>query len=564
LSGGTQVQLVPDVPSITDGIDSTTEAYFGASPATDDVAGQESSTGGSYNFLTATTPPATATGPVTVLMTDANNDAVFFPSAFSYGPHAHWIDPSALSPAGGTDSILWADGMEVNYANHPSVLIGGAAAGTAPPDFVPVPLQEITVSAPAGNPGWADLKLSLSDGTSETTKNMVQYLAKDVTLTSVAYTSAVYDSTRDRFYLTGADNTVGVFDPATQTLLQPMLSSTASASAVFGSLALTPDNSKLLVSDPTDHSVVVFDLTANSSVAVDVLLPSDGGAQVSGPMPVVALAGDKAFALLTGWDNNEVRQIDLTQMTVTVRTDVRNTSSFSVAPSTMAASTDGSTVLLGGATPGSPTTYYVWQYDASSDAFTAPTTVANSGENEVAVNADGSVLGMGAYTLDQNQLPLVPFPFTGYITLLPGTGALRFSVGSEVEISDTHNGKHLLSLGFSGTPYIAAFAVDPGGQKILICCSSNSLGYYELAVVPLAVATVSPATVTPGASLTVRGSGFVAGTAATIAGVSASCTMVDAQTLQCGVLNANAGLAPMTLSNPDGQTYSMEGAVTVQ
>ncbi len=268
--------------------------------------------------------------------------------------------------------------------------------------------------------------------------------------------------------MTGADNTVGVFDPATQTLLQPMLSSTASASAVFGSLALTPDNSKLLVSDPTDHSVVVFDLTANSSVAVDVLLPSDGGAQVSGPMPVVALAGDKAFALLTGWDNNEVRQIDLTQMTVTVRTDVRNTSSFSVAPSTMAASsTDGSTVLLGGATPGSPTTYYVWQYDASSDAFTAPTTVANSGENEVAVNADGSVLGMGAYTLDQNQLPLVPFPFTGYITLLPGTGALRFSVGSEVEISDTHNGKHLLSLGFSGTPYIAAFAVIPAARKSL-------------------------------------------------------------------------------------------------
>jgi hypothetical protein len=41
-------------------------------------------------------------------------------------------------------------------------------------------------------------------------------------------------------------------------------------------------------------------------------------------------------------------------------------------------------------------------------------------------------------------------------------------------------------------------------------------------------------------------------------------TFVDSQTLQCVVPSANAGLAPMTLSNPDGQTYSIEAAVTVE
>jgi hypothetical protein len=40
--------------------------------------------------------------------------------------------------------------------------------------------------------------------------------------------------------------------------------------------------------------------------------------------------------------------------------------------------------------------------------------------------------------------------------------------------------------------------------------------------------------------------------------------MVDDQTLNCVVPNVNAGLAPMTLSNPDGQTYSLEAAVNIQ
>ena len=151
--------------------------------------------------------------------------------------------------------------------------------------------QYLQVTVAGGNPGWADLTLSLADGTSETTKNMVQFLAQDVTATSAAYTSAVYDSTRDRFYLTGADNTIGVFDPETQALVQPMQSSAVSSGTVLSSLALTPDNSKLLVSDPTDHSVVVFDLTSNTSTAVNILLPSDGAATVSAPMPVVGLAG---------------------------------------------------------------------------------------------------------------------------------------------------------------------------------------------------------------------------------------------------------------------------------
>ena len=564
LSGGTPVQFAPSLPPAgkPDGIGSDAEAYFGATAATKDVVAGLNSTGGPFNALTATAPAAAAGGPVSVLITDAQNNAVLLPDYFSYGPQVHWVDPSAISPSGGTVSYVWADGLQAQYANHPGVTIGGAAAAPSTPNILPVPIRQFWFTAPAGTPGWADFKLSVQDGTSDTAKNMVQYLAQDVTLTSPAYTSAVYDSKRDKFYLAGADNTVGVFDPESQTLLRPIQSSAVSPGAVLNSLALTPDNAKLLASDPADHSLVVFDLAANTSTAINVLVASDGPGATLGEMPVAALKGDQALVLLTGFSKNELRQIDLTQMTVRVRTDVQNAGTFSVAPLSMVASSDGSTALLGASEAADNKPFYAWRYDAAADSFSAPVTISYGGY-QTAINSDGTVLGMGAFSLDQDLLPMVPFPDPGYHVLMPGTGALRFSADKEVLIVDTRSGKPLVTVGSVSPADIAAFAVDPSGQKIL-AVGGTTLNYSKLAVVPLAVATVSPASAPPGAALTIRGTGFVAGTTATIAQKSASCTLVDAQTLQCAVPALSAGLAPMTFSNPDGQTYSLEAAVNVE
>ncbi len=421
--------------------------------------------------------------------------------------------------------------------------------------------RELWVKMPVGNPGWADVDILLPDGTSETTKNMVQYLAQDVTITSAPYTSAVYDSLRDRFYLTGADNTIGVFNPETQTLLPSMQSSKISTGAVLGSLALTPDNSKLLATDPTDHSLVIFDLTSGSSTAVNVFLPSDVAMNLVAPMPVAAISGDKAFVLLTPWPSNEMREVDLSGGTVQVRTDFTNPAPYSVPPTTMTASADGSRVLVGGETPGSPTTYAAWQYSTSADTFGPPTILDYIQGDAVAVNSDGTVLDINGLTLDQNLLPLAPSTFGGPQDVLTGSGALLFGAAGQVQVFDTHNGRELMSFEHLSNQ-ATALAIDPTGQKIVVV-AGTSLSYYQLVVVPLAVASVSPAQASPGASITVHGNGFVAGTTATMAGQSASCTYVDSQTLQCVVPNLNSGLAPMTLSNPDGQTYSLEAALRV-
>lgn len=566
LSGSTEVQIAPlsTGAGSADGMSSTTEAYFGSVPATKDSVAPCTSCSYGGNVLTATAPAASTGGPVTVLLTDANNNSAFLPGGYSYGPHLLSYNPSAISPKGGTVSSLFADGIEpqASYVNVAQLTIGGADAVVKLNSTIGGPLQS---TAPAGTPGWADLKMTLSDGTTETTKNLVQFVSEDVKLPSAAYTSAVYDPSRDRFYLTGADNTVAVFDPETQSLLQPMNSSKISSGAVLGALALTPDDSKLLVSDPTDQSVVVFDLTNGTSSAVNLVVPSTA-TKLSASMPVVALSGDRALVIVIATGAlDEVQEIDLTQMTAQVRRDVPSESTYGLGqPSSIAASADGNVALLSAGELGYNVAA-VWKYDAASDTFSAPMIVPSTVGDAVAVNADGAVLAVGPFTLDQNLLPLVPFP-AGETRVLTGSGALAYDVGAWLQISDTHNGRLLMTLGMPDyVPSYAneAFAIDPSGQKILIC-DGTSIHYYELADVPLAVATVTPAEAAPGASLTIRGDGFEAGATVAIGGQTASCTVMNQQTLQCGLPTVNTGFEPMTVKNPDGQTYSLEAAVNVQ
>src|SRR5207253_10198250 len=97
LVGGTQVQFIPAPlgAGSADGIANSMEAYFGTVPATNDVVGPYPSSSNGENFLTSTTPPAKNPGPVSVVLTDANNNTVLLPDAFTYGPHILRVQPNA-------------------------------------------------------------------------------------------------------------------------------------------------------------------------------------------------------------------------------------------------------------------------------------------------------------------------------------------------------------------------------------------------------------------------------------------------------------------------------------
>lgn len=586
LAGGTQVQFAPAPGGAGsgNGIAGSMEAYFGTTPAPQDTVAPYSSSSNDGNILTATAPAATTPGPVSVLLTDANSNVVLIPDGFTYGPKILRVQPSAAGPAGSDSITIFAYGLGFFDLSDIHVTIGGTAVdmkNATLNSYVSTAFPEaaVTFPVPPGTPGWADVQITTSNGT-DTLKRGLQYLSAETQITGGPFAFAVYDAVRNLFYLTGNGNSVSVFSASSQSMGKTLTSSSISSGATLQQVAITPDSSKLLVVDPTDQAIIVFDLVGGTSTKVSVLLPSDPANTLAQPINVVASAHGHAFVGVTPCLSLPLREIDLANMTVQGRTDLTSScATYDPYPEYGAASADGSTILYAGSSglqfglsPSGPE--YVWSYNASADAFSGPVTFNDypwmSGLQPV-LDGDGGVVGIPQGILDARQLPKVNILSTGAIAEMNGTGSLLYGLGfqgSQIVLSDTHNGRGLLMLQAQNTPGTAIggyqpLAIDATGTKVLLGLQ-NGLAYFDLDVVPLAVGTVTPVSAASGATVQVRGSGFIAGTTVKIGGLSANCSFVDAETLSCSVPALRSGAASMSLSNPDGQTYSFENALTVR
>jgi hypothetical protein len=567
VSGGTQVQFAPAAgPSgPADGIASSMEAYFGGIPGTTDVVGPYPSSSDGENFLTSTAPAPAAAGPVSVVLTDANGDVVFLPDGYTYGPRILRVSPNAVSAQGGSTVTIDAYGLGFSLTGT-QVTIGGNpvnlfTAVLSPSGSGLYPDQLLTITVPPGTPGWANIVLTTSNG-SYTLSRGLQYLKQETTVPATGtFTFAVYDAVRDLFYLTGGGNSVAVFNPATQAFMPPLQSPAAVTSgAVLEGEALT--------TDATDQLAIVFNLSANTAATVKVILPGDPVSPPPQPWFVTTAADNRAFVSIVPCIPDAVREINLTNLTVQTRPDAASTCTTYVPYLGMGQSTaDGNTIIFAGgvADVDPPGPEYVWSYSAASDTFTGPVLIGDTPWilGQPSVSSDGKVIAAGQGTLDQRLLPLVPLG-QGYLSgQLHESGSLLYTDSSSILVTDTHNGLQLLSIGLPTTGINSVPAIDTAGDEILANTTGGVL-YFQLSVVPLAVGSVSPAQGPAGTSITVTGSGFVAGTTVAIGGQSATCTFTNGQSLTCTVPTLNSGAAPITLTNPDGQTYSLEYAFVVQ
>jgi len=106
-------------------------------------------------------------------------------------------------------------------------------------------------------------------------------------------------------------------------------------------------------------------------------------------------------------------------------------------------------------------------------------------------------------------------------------------------------------------------AVDETGQRIFVLTTSG-LTVVQLASVPLGIGTVTPSN-TPaagGAAITVRGSGFQTTTTATIGGNKASVTFKDASTITLTAPVLRSGPQQIIVKNSDGESSSLDAALT--
>jgi hypothetical protein len=152
----------------------------------------------------------------------------------------------------------------------------------------------------------------------------------------------------------------------------------------------------------------------------------------------------------------------------------------------------------------------------------------------------------------------------------PATG-----IRGGVDIRDAHNGRLRTRLYLTGPFAMLStdvdglhgtfLTVDENGQR-LFALTASGVSVLQLSSVPLGIGTVAPGA-GPGAggtSLTIRGSGFQAGTKATLGGRVMTVTFKDKNTLTFTTPALSSGAQELILTNPDGESVLLDAAYLAQ
>ncbi|HEY1267088.1 MAG TPA: putative Ig domain-containing protein, partial [Candidatus Binatia bacterium] len=313
-------------------------------------------------------PPSANPGPVNVTAVFPDGWMTIAPDAFTYGPHVLAVDPTGGPLEGGTRVDILGYGIRESGAQ---VTIGGRSATILEDNSVlispfPYPLSRLKILTPSGVSGPADLKITTPAGSTTVPRAFTYPRGTTIAPIAGSFAKIVYDRSRKRVYLSNtAANEVEVFSVETMQFLAPI----PTGILPLG-MDLLPDGSKLVVANYGDKTVSVIDpdnpLATASVLAVD---PADINSDRR-PVGVAVTSAGKAFIGITreGFSGcvGQLRQLDLSSMTVTQRTD---TTIFCLTEDLLlTSSSPAKTKVLLGSRDSSGGEIAVW--DASTDTFT--------------------------------------------------------------------------------------------------------------------------------------------------------------------------------------------------
>lgn len=526
--------------------------------------------------ISLTSPPSSAPGPVNIKMLFPDGVEVFDPLFFSYGPYLQYPLVSGAPPQGDVVGQVAGYGLPGDNVSG-TLSVGGGAASVAPPASfgllfagTPYPNKIINYTVPPGSPGWADLKLTTPDGTSTLPRGL--FYAKSVSDYSSAetFTAVLYDQARQQLYLSAGDH-IDVFSLQSNSFVAKWNSAASGNTKEIAGLALTPDGSTLLAADLLDGSLAVLNPdNPGTSYVIPIAAVQTGNPGCSiGPLYVAALVNNTAVVQTGGLPSSgggcppygNTYLVDLTTRSVSPF----STASVSIA---LSASKDGSKLAYGG----------LCVYDAvnktstcSGAAQTTSPAISGDGHNVASefVLADGAANVIGRVARPEVYYAALGSDAAHTLLLEPklnDSGSLYYmAFPNFIDIVDFRQG--MLRIRFSLSETIAntaaPLAVDPTGRYLYVITLSG-LTIIDLGEAPLSIAWTSVSTAVPGAQITVRGSGFNASTSATVGGVAAITTPVDANTMTLTVPVLSAGPSTIVLSNSDGQTYRAAGLLKIQ
>ncbi|HKW61165.1 MAG TPA: IPT/TIG domain-containing protein [Candidatus Acidoferrum sp.] len=583
------------------------QVKFGSQSAADPTVSSSSQ-------IQVASPSSVVNGAVNLTAYFQDSWVALAPDAFSYGPQILQVLPNGGASSGGDSVEIYGYG----FGSDPTkinVKIGGAAATVQKVENVaaivpslaldstyPFPIERITLQTPSGSPGKTDISIAAPVG-STTSPKAFQYVQSMHSYPKAAsFKFLTYDQSRQRVYLSNV-NQVDVFDLQQNQFLSPIEPPGGpSIFADFRGLALIPDGSQLIVADFGAQNVYLLDPVKSTGAAVFV--GGVSGFTNSGPTRVSATSLQTVFVGLSGEGGSSgacsacLAQMNLTASPPTIQPAPQpEVTSLTGAP-LLQSSVAGDQVFLAiAAAPGGP----LASWNASSPGHFV-TSAVNSSAVDLTTSADGSAFALaanGATEVHSPDFTISSVPVFSELSQIPGrvavpgmvlhpSGALLYQpfltgtpgsagVKGGVDILDAHSGALRVRI-FLPQQFMTDvdglhgefLATDENGQRLFAITSSDgtpqnaALTIVQLAAVPLGIGTIQPSSVSAagGATVTIRGCGFVNGVSIAINGKAATVTFKDVNTLSLTVPALTAGPQRVTITNPDGETVSLDAAIT--
>lgn len=535
-----------------------------------EFGGAAAATGQGGGTQIAAEVPAGPSGTVNLTAWTPDGWAGLLPDGFSYGPTVLWTEGSMGAPQGGSKLEIVGYGLD----SSTQVMIGGSQAQVTNEGFSLSPFAfpdvHLSVTTPPGEPGPSDITIATSSGPL-TLPHAFEYLPEVKVIPSASpFNTVVYDSTRQQAYFVGT-GVVQVLDPETAEWKGPLAIPNLTPQTALVDAAMTPDGSRLLITDFTDGDLLAVDPdNPANTTRVHVLDGTASNGSLLGPVEVAALSGGRAFVGMTfngSGCGGALEEVDLT--TASVQT---------VAPGPCLTEQ-----LLLSATPGGnhavvvvgdndPADAYVW----SAQTGNFQHILQNGLAHDVAVAGGLSRIYQTDMLYDQ-QLSrlgkLVVSPLADHFGGLEEASAKFNASGSliyiprqtSIDIMDTNHLDVREEIGLTDAmvPGIRDMALDVAHHRMFLITASGAT-MVTLAREPLGIGSVNPEAGAAGTSVQISGSGFEPGSTVKLGGVDANAAISDDSTLTITVPALPKGPASLVVSNPDGSSYRLDDAFNVQ
>ncbi len=553
--------------------------------------------------IQANSPSSVSNGAVNLTSYFQNGWLAIAPDAFSYGPQILQLLPNAGASTGGDSVQIYGFTIKIGGANatvQKVENVAGISSSLGLDASYPFSLQRITLQTPSGSSGKADVLVSSPAGFKTFAKSF-QYLQNVQSHPQIGFLRfLLYDQGRQQIYLTNLDH-INVFGLQQNIFLSSLQPPGGLAPNIgLRGVALTPDDSQLIVADFGAQNIYLLDPAKGTGTTVPV--GGIPGFANSGPARVAATSTQTVFVGLSGEGGSSgacsacLAQMNLAASPPTIQPAPQPQVTTLIGAPLVQSSASGDHVFVAfGASPGGPVA--VWNASAPNQFVISP---ANPSTTDLSVASDGTMFAVqaqGATEIRAANLSLSSVPTSAELAQIPGrqsvpgvalhpSGALIYQpfltgapaspgVKGGVDILDAHSGVLRLRI-FLPQQFLTDvdglhgnfLTTDENGQRLFAITSSDgtpqnaALTIVQLAAVPLGIGTIAPATVaaTGGATLTIRGSGFQSGSTVTINGKSTSVTFKDANTLSVATPSLTPGSQQITITNPDGETVSLDAA----